>query len=120
MRRIAICLIAMLPCAAHAEYHTVSWFADHPAETQGVMKLCHDNAGLARHNPNCINANEAATEIMLRRIGAAGSPIDPKYWVGNRYLPIELNNCDGFARAGSSIDSLTARICIAARKAAGQ
>jgi hypothetical protein len=74
-RAILTVLIAAVcgsPSIAH-EYRSVTWFADHPAEMREVLKLCRDNPGLAPHNPNCINADEAGTLILQRQLDAAAN-----------------------------------------------
>lgn len=71
---ITAALMAAVPIAASAhEYRTVTWYADHPAEMQQVLKLCRDNPGLAPRNPNCINAEEAGTLILQRQLDAAAN-----------------------------------------------
>jgi hypothetical protein len=48
----------LLSGAAHAEDHTASWFAAHPAEMGATIRGCLDDPGHARQNPNCENATQ--------------------------------------------------------------
>ena len=104
-RTVIAAALALLPLTSQArEYKTVTWFADHPTEMHNVMKLCRDNAGLAAHNPNCINAEEAGTIVLQRELDAKAWPnghatvFDPEYY---RHDPAErrrrLSLCDALA-----------------------
>ena len=44
---IAAILVAAAPVIASfaGEYHTVTWFADHPADRADVLKLCREALG---------------------------------------------------------------------------
>jgi hypothetical protein len=113
---LAVCLLT--GTAQAAEYRTVSWYADHPMELAGVLKLCRDNAGLARHNANCINADEAQILVTQREMnrGSAWSPYSARYWAARPSARAqEVWECDAMDKAGTRIDTKTARICLAAR-----
>lgn len=117
MRKFALGLgVALLPFAAHADYRTVDWFVAHPREAQGVIALCHNHAGLAPRNPNCTNAEEAQNTITLRNMAAGLSATDPRYWVGNSYLALQLRICSAYRPTDHLADTVV-RICAAARAA---
>jgi len=110
--RTYIAASAGLWLAVHAatagEYRTVTWFADHPAEMSGVLKLCRDNAGLAPRNPNCVNADEAQALVFQRELGWRNLPGEREHqlWV-----------CDSLDKQHVTPAPMTAEMC---RKARGQ
>jgi UDP-N-acetylmuramate-alanine ligase len=69
MKTFVLIGAAALLCAAGEppQYRTVSWFAAHPQEMAQTLRWCRDNAGLMRHVPACINADEAQPDAFLRR-----------------------------------------------------
>jgi hypothetical protein len=108
---------------AEHEYRTVTWFVEHPTAMAGVLKLCRDNAGLARHNPNCTNADEASIIVTQRELGSLpeASPLTARYWAARpAERKAQIGLCDMQDRshgvtAGPMGDSLARRICNAAR-----
>jgi hypothetical protein len=111
--------IWLLTQAQGAEYRTVSWYADHVSETQRVLQICRDHAGVAQHNPNCINADEAQILIVQRQMrfaGTVGNPRTPRYW---HERPLERDKqiwiCDSIDQQHAKPDAMTAQLCAAAR-----
>ena len=63
---LAAVILASLSVAALAEtIRTKSWFRDHPAERQQVLKYCYDDPGTARRNANCLNAEAAQSDTGI-------------------------------------------------------
>lgn len=71
-----IAAIYVTPAIAD-EYHTVTWFADHPSEISKTLKWCRDNSGIAESQPNCINADDAGTLILERQLNEAAKGHHP-------------------------------------------
>lgn len=101
------------------DYRTVTWFANHPAQMRGVLRICRDNAGVANRNPNCINADEAQTIVAQRELAVAGdvgSPLSPRYWQTH---PTERRQqlwiCQSISKQGVTPDATTAQMCAAAK-----
>lgn len=121
MKRIILAAGIMAVCPAIAgEYHTVTWFVDHPDAMHWTLRQCRDNAGLAARNPNCVNADEAGTIIVQRELeaagGGAGDPRSPSYWrerPGDRRQ--QLFTCDAITKQHVTPDPTTAAMCVAAR-----
>lgn len=44
---------------------TVTWFKDHSAERKQKLALCRDNPGLGQLDPECLNAEHAASEVSF-------------------------------------------------------
>lgn len=65
-RVIIVVLLADLTIASApaSEVHSVAWFVAHPDIMRGVLRLCHNNPGEARNNPNCVNAEQAEGTVM--------------------------------------------------------
>lgn len=111
-------LVALAVPASAAEYRTVTWYADHPDEMRGVLKLCRDHPGLAGKNSNCRNAEDAGVLVTQRELNKrGGNPYTPSYW---QQRPIERRQqmfaCAAIERQGLRMDSMTAGMCDAARK----
>lgn len=45
--------------------HSVEWFKTHNAERIAMLKRCADDPGELQYTPNCVNANKAASDLML-------------------------------------------------------
>jgi len=112
-------LAGLGPGAWGAEYHTVTWYADHQAALRDELKYCRDNAGLAAHDPNCINADEAQTLVVERQLqapDALDSPISPGYWrrhPDDRRMQIWI--CDSIDKQHHMPDPVNQRWCADAR-----
>jgi hypothetical protein len=123
-RIIPVVALATATAAIASEYHTVTWFADHPAELHATLRLCRDNAGLTAHNPNCINAEEAGTIVVQRELearnGGIEDPTSPGYW---RARPKERQwqqwICNSIDKQHAIPDPTTASMCSAVRAAGG-
>jgi hypothetical protein len=65
-RLILLTLVFMLPAIGFSEdidlkeTRTVSWFEANQSERDRAIKICTDNPGELRDNPNCINAHQAS------------------------------------------------------------
>jgi hypothetical protein len=46
---------------------TVTWFKEHPGEMSAKLAVCGDNPGVGRHDPECLNADEAASKLSWER-----------------------------------------------------
>jgi hypothetical protein len=46
---------------------TVTWFKAHPAEMTAKLAACGDNPGVGRHDPECLNADEASSKLSWER-----------------------------------------------------
>jgi hypothetical protein len=122
---VAGMLAASLAAASAHEYRTVTWYADHPAAMHYVLKLCRDNAGLAPHNPNCINAEEAGTLVVQRQLNMAAGinapPTSEAYWAAHpEDRKRQLWTCSMINKSGQEPDAMTAQWCNAARMAGAQ
>ena len=118
MKHILITACLLAGTAQAGEYRTVSWYSTHTKELAGVLKICSDNAGLARHNPNCINADEAQILVVQHEVnqGSAWSPYSPRYWATRPQARTqEVWECNAMDKAGTPLDNKTSRICLAAR-----
>jgi hypothetical protein len=118
MKALLFATCLWLTTAHAAEYRTVTWFADHPTELAGVLRLCRDNAGQARHNPNCVNADEAQILVTERNLAQAmhpGDPTTPRYWQQRPAARAQqLWVCQTIQRQHARIDRTTAQVCRAA------
>ena len=44
--------------------HTVEWYKSHEAERTAMVTECHNNPGQLASTPNCINAQQAVSDIF--------------------------------------------------------
>ncbi|MCB5205165.1 EexN family lipoprotein [Neorhizobium sp. T786] len=58
--------------AATSVVQTVSWYLEHDAEREALVKRCKDNRGELEKDPNCLNAREADFIHMQERIMQIG------------------------------------------------
>ncbi|UZO91796.1 EexN family lipoprotein [Roseomonas mucosa] len=72
MRALAILLLLAAPAASAAEFD-IPWFQKNPAERQAWLRLCRDDARLARR-AECDNA-KAAEVRSTRARGRLGHPL---------------------------------------------
>ncbi len=66
-RRWAFALLAiatMTGCDGEST-HDVAWYKAHDTERKAKILECQNDPGELEHAPNCQNAKEAATELML-------------------------------------------------------
>lgn len=67
----AIVLAASFCFPASADtVRTKSWFETHPDVSKRVNAICRDNPGIARRNPNCINAEAALESDAVNRLAS--------------------------------------------------
>ncbi len=52
---------------AAQEVKTVQWYTEHPEERTAQMKICANNPGQLKDDPNCINARQS----MVRNSGGS-------------------------------------------------
>lgn len=50
---------------AKKEVKTVQWYTEHPQERAAQLKICANNPGQLKEDPNCINAKQS----MLQKSG---------------------------------------------------
>jgi hypothetical protein len=50
-----------------APIRTVTWFKAHAAERKDKNAACKDNPGVAMHDPECVNAEEAGIQLSVDR-----------------------------------------------------
>jgi hypothetical protein len=73
-RILLAALIFSSPAMAH-EYRNVTWYRAHPQAAREVMRLCADNAGLYRKNPNCLNAEQSLGDADYQDLMRQGTRI---------------------------------------------
>ncbi len=44
--------------------HTVEWYKSHEAERTAMVTKCHNNPGQLASTPNCVNAQQAVSDIF--------------------------------------------------------
>ena len=44
--------------------HDVEWYKTHEGERKDMLTRCHNNPGQLAITPNCVNAEQAAREVM--------------------------------------------------------
>jgi hypothetical protein len=82
---LAVALLGVTP-AMSDEYHSVSWYEQHPVERTKTLHWCGDNIGLAKHMPVCENALQAADLGRLKQLSTPVRPAplpanpDTAYW----------------------------------------
>lgn len=59
---------AQPPAFVIAPVRTVDWFMQHAAERQDKVRACRASPGEAMHDPECPNAERAASHVALRRV----------------------------------------------------
>ena len=112
MKRLLIALAFVAPIAASAgEYHTVEWFRDHPDARKQTVFWCRNNAGLARHEPNCVNAENGA--LLAEERAMANSDRNPAKWrvVAPGFEPMWLNTCKVLRDKGTVAAPAVAEAC---------
>lgn len=107
MRYFALVGAAALLCAAGEapSYRTVSWFTAHPQEMAQTLRWCRDNAGLMRHVPACLNADEAQPDVFLRH--ARAFTAKKSAWEQNMDIVV----CRNLQTAKASADTLRINGC---------
>ncbi|MCD7984836.1 MAG: EexN family lipoprotein [Desulfovibrio sp.] len=62
---LAVCLL--LPGCNEEKVKTVQWYTGHPQERAEQLKICANNPGMLKDDPNCINAKHS----MLKNSGGS-------------------------------------------------
>ncbi len=95
MKRILLILTIAMPVTASAdEYHTVEWFRDHPDSRKQTIYWCHNNTGLAPHNPNCPNAEQGALLAEERAMAGKSNSLASTKWWSPATKAMMLHTCD--------------------------
>lgn len=105
MRRFLLALALAVPVAASAvDYHTVEWFRDHPDARRATIYWCRNNAGIAPHNPNCVNAENGGLLAEERRLWGNGQ------WAAGSDQTM-LNTCRVLREKGITATPIIADSC---------
>ncbi|MBS0156575.1 MAG: EexN family lipoprotein [Nitrospira sp.] len=62
-------VIGLAGCTKEAldPVQTVEWYKQHEAERIAMATKCHNNPGQLEKTPNCINAQQAVSDIFMGR-----------------------------------------------------
>ncbi|MBQ5429639.1 MAG: EexN family lipoprotein [Neisseriaceae bacterium] len=76
MKQIALMIVTtvfLVACGKTEQHHTVEWFkqAENKAVLEDTVKACANDPGGLGQSPNCVNAQEAYTQLMVEEISAA-------------------------------------------------
>ncbi len=56
---LAVCLLLLGCTEENKEVKTVQWYTEHPQERAEQLKICANNPGQLKNDPNCINAKQS-------------------------------------------------------------
>lgn len=59
---LAVCLLLPGCTEEKKEVKTVQWYTEHPHERAEQLKICANNPGMLKDDPNCINAKQSMLE----------------------------------------------------------